>query len=152
MLDKEYVLGLVDGEGSFNVRINDNERRAKIELKFSLKLRHQDKEILSELKNFFECGNIYIQRDKRENHSLCYRFEVQKKKDIIEKIIPFFEKNSPKIQSRRKDFDLFKQIAELAQNSFVDLKKIKSLKEQMHLGLAAYGKTVCAVGTQSNLK
>src|SRR3989344_6013169 len=87
MLTKDYVLGLVDGEGSFNVRINDDKRRSKIELKFSLKLRHQDKEILEKLQEFFGCGNVYIQRDKRENHSLCYRFEVQNKKDIFKKII-----------------------------------------------------------------
>ena len=37
MLSKEYVLGLVDGEGSFNVRVNENTRRATVELKFSLK-------------------------------------------------------------------------------------------------------------------
>src|SRR3989344_1897668 len=152
MLDKQYVLGLVDGEGSFNVRVNQTGRRAKVELKFSLKLRHQDKEILDELQKFFGCGKIYIQRDKRENHSLCYRFEVQNKKEIIEKIIPFFEKNSPKIQSRKKDFELFKQIVELSQNNFIDLEKIKNLKKQMHWGLAVYGKTVCTVGTQSSLQ
>ena len=84
MLDKQYVLGLVDGEGSFNVRVNSTGKRAKVELKFSLKLRHQDKEILDELQRFFECGKVYIQRDKRENHSLCYRFEVQNKKEISE--------------------------------------------------------------------
>ena len=151
MLTKDYVLGLVDGEGSFNVRINDDKRRSKIELKFSLKLRHQDKEILEKLQIFFGCGNIYIPRDKRENHSLCYRFEVQNKKDIFKKIIPFFEENSPKIQSRKHDFNLFKQIAELSKNNFVDLEKIKQLKKQMHWGLAVYGKTVCTVGTPSNL-
>src|SRR3989338_5597425 len=97
MLDDNYVVGLVDGEGSFNARVNKIGRRARVELKFSLKLRYQDKEILDELKNFFGCGKVYIQRDKRVNHSLCYRFEVQNKKEIIEKIIPFFEKNSPKI-------------------------------------------------------
>ena len=123
MLTKDYVLGLVDGEGSFNVRINDDKRRSMIELKFSLKLRHQDKEILEKLQEFFGCGNVYIQRDKRENHSLCYRFEVQNKKDIFKKIIPFFEENSPKIQSRKHDFNLFKQIAELSKNNFVDLEK-----------------------------
>src|SRR4030067_1039009 len=56
MLTKDYVLGLVDGEGSFNVRINDDKRRSMIELKFSLKLRHQDKEILEKLQIFFGCG------------------------------------------------------------------------------------------------
>ena len=152
MIDKNYVLGLVDGEGSFNVRVNTDRRRARVELKFSLKLRHQDKEILYELQKFFGCGSVYIQRDKRENHSLCYRFEVQNRKDIIEKIIPFFEKNSPKIPSRKRDFKLFRKIAELSKNDSVNLNELQHLKEQMHWGLAVYGKTVCTVGTQSSLK
>lgn len=136
MLDKNYVLGLVDGEGSFNVRINEKKRRAKVELKFSLKLRHQDREILDELQKFFGCGKVYIQRDKRKNHSLCYRFEVQNKKEIFEKIIPFFEENPPKIQSRRRDFELFKEIVELLKQDSPDFRRIRFLKEQMHWGLA----------------
>ena len=147
MLSEDYIVGLVDGEGSFSVRIPNKNRRAKIELTFSLKLRHQDKEILEQLKSFFDCGNIYIQRDKRENHSLCYRFEVHNKKEIIEKIIPFFEKNSPQIQSRKKDFELFRQIAKLSQSATLDIEEIQNLKNQMHWGLAVYGKTVRTVGT-----
>src|SRR3989338_9103484 len=146
-MDKSYVLGLVDGEGSFNVRVNDKKRRARVELKFSLKLRHQDKEMLDELQRFFGCGKVYIQNDKRANHSLCYRFEVQNKKEIIEKIVPFFEQNPPKIQSRKRDFELFRQIAELSQNDSVDLDRIEQIKSQMHWGLAVYRKTVRAVGT-----
>ena len=149
-MEKAYVLGLVDGEGSFNVRVNRQKRRAKVELKFSLKLRHQDKEMLDELQRFFECGKVYIQRDKRANHSLCYRFEVQNKKEIIEKIIPFFEQNCPKLPSRKRDFELFKQIAELSQDGSVDLEKIEELRSQMHWGLAVYRKSVRAVGTRSN--
>ena len=150
MLAIDYILGLVDGEGSFNVRVNPIGRRAKVELKFSLKLRHQDKEILDKLQKFFQCGKVYIQRDRRPNHSLCYRFEVNNKKDIIEKIIPFFTQNSPQIPSRRRDFELFKEISELSQKIPIDFEKIQFLKQQMHWGLAAYGKSVCAVGTQSN--
>src|SRR3990167_1541481 len=130
MLTKDYVLGLVDGEGSFNVRINDDKRRNKVELKFSLKLRHQDKEILEQLQEFFGCGNIYIQRDKRPKHTDCFRFKVNNKKDIIEKIIPFFESNPPKIQSRKRDFILFKQIAKLSSIDNLDLQKIFLLKQQ----------------------
>ena len=148
MISKDYIVGLVDGEGSFYVRLNtDIRRRNKVELKFSLKLRHQDKKILEELQTFFMCGKIYLQKDNRPNHTDCYRFEVNNKKDIFEKIIPFFEKNNPKIQSRKKDFELFKQIAFLSQNDNADLKKINFLKKQMHWGLAVYGKTVRTVGT-----
>ena len=141
MLEKNYIIGLVDGEGSFNVRINsDNNRRAKVELKFSLKLRHQDKEILDELQKFFGCGKVYIQRDKRKNHSLCYRFEVQNKKEVFEKIIPFFTENPPKIPSRKVDFELFKEIAELSKNDSIDFDKIQILKEKMHWGSLHTGK------------
>jgi hypothetical protein len=151
MLDAKYVVGLVDGEGSFTVRLNKaRTRRSRVELRFSLKLRHQDKEILDQLRLFFGCGNVYIQRDKRKNHSLCYRYEVQNKKEIIEKIIPFFDMNPPVIPSRKRDFELFQQIASLSKEEEIDEKKIQNLKEQMHWGLAVYGKTVRAVGTQSN--
>ena len=148
MLNPEYVIGLVDGEGSFYVRLNtDQRRRNKVELKFSVKLRHQDREILQELQQFFDCGKIYLQKDNRPNHTDCYRFEVNKKKEIIQKIIPFFNKNSPKIQSRKRDFELFKHIAELSEQEVPNMKLIQNLKEQMHWGLAVYGKTVCTVGT-----
>ena len=150
VIDKNYVLGLVDGEGSFNVRVNRNRRRVRVELKFSLKLRHQDKKILDELCTFFGCGNVYIQRDKRKNHSLCYRYEVQNNKHITECIIPFFEKNPPKIPSRKRDFMLFKEITEELKKETIDLQRIEQLKKAMHWGLAVYGKTVCAVGTPSN--
>lgn len=150
MLDKNYVLGIVDGEGSFNVRINNSGRRAKVEMKFSLKLRFQDKSILDELRIFFGCGKVYIQRDKRKNHSLCYRFEVQNKKELNEHIIPFFENNSPRIPSRKNDFELFRQIAQELKKENPDMQKIEQLKKRMHWGLAVYRKTVRAVGTSSS--
>lgn len=149
MLTADYIIGLVDGEGSFNVRINeDNNRRAKVELKFSLKLRHQDKEILDELQLFFGCGKVYIQRDKRPKHSLCYRFEVQNKKEIIEKIVPFFIENQPKIQSRKKDFELFKRIVELSQEKEINFEEIQILKNQMHWGSLHTGKPSVQWGCQ----
>ena len=149
MLSEDYIIGLVDGEGSFYVRLNEDiRRRNKVELKFSVKLRHQDKEILEELQKSFGCGKIYLQKDRRPNHTDCYRFEVNNKKDIAEKMIPFFEKNPPKIQSRKKDFDLFKQIADLSQMTELNMEKINLLKQEMHWGLAVYGKTVRTVGNQ----
>lgn len=150
VLTTDYVLGLVDGEGSFNVRVNRRKRRARVELKFSLKLRYQDVAILHELRDFFDCGKVYIQRDKRMNHSLCYRYEVQNKREIVSTIIPFFQSNPPKLASRKRDFMLFEKIAELAIHDPCDLDSIERLKEQMHWGLAVYGKTVRTVGTSSS--
>lgn len=149
MIDSNYIVGLIDGEGSFYVRLNsDNRRRNKVEFKFSVKLRYQDKEILEQLQQFFNCGKIYLQKDNRPNHTDCFRFEVNSKKEIVEKIIPFFEKNSPKIQSRKRDFELFKKILELSGKEILEMNEIQNLKNQMHWGLAVYGKSVRAVGNQ----
>ena len=123
---------MTDGEGSFSVRIPNAKRRAKVEMTFSLKLRHQDKQILEELKQFFGCGNIYSQKDKRPNHTDCFRFEVHNKIEIIEKIIPFFEKDFPKIESRKRDFELFREIIKLSQQESLNLERIQILKSKMH--------------------
>jgi len=151
MLNPHYIVGLVDGEGTFHVRINTHKRRrAKIELKFAVKLRHQDKAVLDALHESFGCGNVYIQRDKRHNHTLCYRYEVQRKADIIEKVIPFFTMYAPLTASKKRDFALFKAIVELSCAESIDVERIHALKTQMHWGLAVYGKTVRTIGTPSN--
>ena len=61
MLNPNYIVGLVDGEGSFTVYIRNPDlkkkvkRRTKAEPRFYLKLIEKDKDILYELKNFFGC-------------------------------------------------------------------------------------------------
>ena len=157
MLSNDYIVGLVDGEGSFTVYVKNpdstkkTKRRVKVEPRFYIKLIEKDKDILYELKRFFDCGNVYLQKDPRPNHTDCYRFEVNKKEDIFNKIIPFFEKNPPKIESRKRDFELFKQISKLSRQNILDKEKIKLLKQEMHWGLAVYGKTVRTVGNQVTL-
>lgn len=59
MFNPEYIVGLIDGEGSFTVYVRNPDshrkvkRRAKIEPKFYVKLVEKDKDILYEFKNFF---------------------------------------------------------------------------------------------------
>ena len=60
MLDKNYIVGLIDGEGSLTVYVKNpdskliRKRRVVIEPKFYVKLVEDDKPILYELKNFFD--------------------------------------------------------------------------------------------------
>ncbi|MDI6916120.1 MAG: LAGLIDADG family homing endonuclease, partial [Desulfitobacteriaceae bacterium] len=74
MLNPDYIVGLVDGEGSFTVYIknpNNKEkikRRVRAEPRFYIKLIDKDKDILYEFKKFFGCGNVYFQKDTRPNH------------------------------------------------------------------------------------
>jgi hypothetical protein len=141
-LDPEYVVGLVDGEGSFTVYVRDPSRtktatrRVMVEPKFYLKLIERDVEILYKLQQFFGCGQVYFQKDTRKNHQNCYRFEVFRRDDLTNTIIPFFTKHSPKIASKQHDFNVFCKMMELIHadkhRTTSGLRTLLSLKQQMH--------------------
>jgi hypothetical protein len=139
MLTADYVVGLVDGEGSFAVHLNGSDRRrAKVEPRFCLKLKALDKPLLDRLQEFFECGKVYIQRDRRPNHSLCYRFEVSNRQDLFEKVVPFFEQHPLQTPSKQRDFALFRRVLALirqeAHKTDDGLESIRQLADQMHRG------------------
>ena len=131
-----------DGEGSFTVYIRDprsfsnRRRRVKAEPRFFLKLQDTDKQILSDLKKFFGCGNVYFQKDTRPQHRHCYRFEVTKRDDLNDIIIPFFRRNRLKFASKKKDFEIFCAIMEeIKKGSHLTdsgLIKIYEMKQKMH--------------------
>ncbi len=133
MLNPNYIIGLVDGEGSFTAYIKNPDsnknvkRRVRAEPRFYLKLVEKDKSILYELKSFFKCGNVYFQKDRRQNHQDCYRYEVVNRDDLEKIIIPFFEKYQLKLTSKRKDFEIFCKI----------MKDIKKGKHLTKLGLVS---------------
>ena len=142
-LNPEYIIGLVDGEGSFTAHVrNPNEinkkvkRRVRVEPRFYIKLIEKDKEILYKLKGFFGCGNVYFQKDNRPNHQNCYRYEVTNRKDLKEIIIPFFQKNKLRLTSKKKDFEIFCRIMEMIKDGrhFTDsgLLEIYKIKQNMH--------------------
>jgi hypothetical protein len=139
MLTADYVVGLVDGEGSFAVHFNESQRRrAKVEPRFCLKLRAEDKTLLDQLREFFGCGKVYIQRDRRPNHVLCYRFEVSNRQELREKVIPFFEQHPPRSPSKQRDFTLFRQVMALvrqdAHRTADGLDTMRQLASRMHRG------------------
>ena len=142
MLTPDYILGLVDGEGSFTVYVKDPhiqtkvKRRVKVEPRFYLKLIERDKDILYKLKKFFRCGNVYFQVDKRKNHQNCYRYEVANRKDLEKIIIPFFRQYRLRLKSKLKDFqifcDLMKRIKRGEHLTKTGLADLYVLKQQMH--------------------
>jgi len=141
-LNPDYIVGLVDGEGSFTVYVRDPElpnnssRRVKVEPKFYIKLIEKDKEILDQLQQFFGCGSVYFQKDTRLNHQNCYRYEVYNRDDLNKKIIPFFKENTLKFPSKRRDFEIFCEMMEIiSKNGHLTdhgLKQLFQLKQLMH--------------------
>ena len=141
-LTPDYIVGLVDGEGSFTVYIRDVDRekqairRTTVEPKFYIKLVKKDKDILYTLKKFFGCGSVYFQKDTRPNHQNCYRYEVYNRNDLQKIIIPFFKKNKLKFVSKRNDFKIFcilmKMIDKEVHRTKSGLRKMFALKQTMH--------------------
>ena len=141
-LSKDYIVGLVDGEGSFTAFVRDVDqsteriRRTRIEPRFYVKLIEDDKTVLYGLKTYFGCGSVYYQKDVRKNHKNCYRFEVFNRKDLGEVIIPFFQMNPPRFPSKRKDFEIFCELMERIKKGehLTDsgLRSIFELKKMMH--------------------
>lgn len=141
ILNPEYIVGLVDGEGSFTVYVRNpskisHNRRVQVEPKFYLKLIEKDKEILEALQIYFGCGSVYFQKDNRPNHQNCYRYEVYNRNDLKSVIIPFFRRHQLKFPSKRKDFEIFCRMFEMIYNkehlNNSGLKKLFELKQHMH--------------------
>ncbi len=140
-LNPDYIVGLVDGEGSFTVYIRDPSkpsatRRVTVEPKFYIKLIERDRGVLDSLQRFFGCGTVYFQKDSRPNHQQCYRYEVFNRKDILETIIPFFKKHTLKFPSKSHDFNIFCEIMESINRGEhlkeKGLRKLFQLKQRMH--------------------
>ncbi len=141
-LSPDYIVGLVDGEGSFTVYVRDPKlprtklRRVTVEPKFYVKLIERDKLILEKVQKFFGCGSIYFQKDTRPNHQHCYRYEVFNRNDLVNTIIPFFSKHTLQFPSKRNDFELFCEMMNMIVRSDhlteKGLEKLFAVKQKMH--------------------
>lgn len=142
MLTSDYIVGLVDGEGSFTAYVRnladstEKVRRVRIEPRFYIKLIERDKPVLDALKHYFKCGNVYFQKDSRKNHQHCYRYEVSNRIELAQIIIPFFKKNELRFPSKKNDFEIFCRLMRAIENgehkTDTGLKRLYALKQQMH--------------------
>ncbi len=130
-----WVVGFVDGEGSFLVSIFKSPRAKlgwQIFPEFNVSQTEKSLGLLIDLKNFFGCGNIYIHRTRARKHKkwdVLYRYCVRSRKDLLEKIIPFFENNSPRGKTKKNDFKIFAKV-------------IKEMEKEKHLTMSGMRKIV----------
>ena len=83
-----YLSGFTDGEGSFNIsvinRAKDYKHGWKISLCFNIS--QKDDTVPKVFNKFLVCGKIRYRKD-----GICY-FDVRKTEDLVNKVVPFFEK------------------------------------------------------------
>ena len=95
-LNAQWIVGFVDGEGSFHIGINQNkEMKLGIQVlpEFTVVQHEVDEQVLYALKSYFKCGVV------RKNYGtrVCYR--VRGHANLLHQIIPFFEKH--KLKTRK---------------------------------------------------
>jgi hypothetical protein len=90
--DPNWLAGFTDAEGCFFVGISKKKFTKtgySVQLRFIISQHSKDTILINSLTNFFKCGKIMIM----DNKSMV-EFRVCLFKDIIEKVIPFFDKYS----------------------------------------------------------
>src|SRR3989338_814020 len=91
-----WIVGFVDGEGCFSVSIFRNHTSKlgwQVFPEFVVTQGKKSLQALEEIKDFFGCGVILLNR-RRDNHKEdLYRFAVRNLSDLTHLIIPFFQKH-----------------------------------------------------------
>jgi LAGLIDADG endonuclease len=95
-----FVTGFTEAEGCFNINIYKTKAgKLTAKLRFSLAIMENDTELLNQIRNFLNCGNISKPRSNGMIH-----FTVSKLSDINTIIIPHF-KNYPLRGNKFQDFN-----------------------------------------------
>ena len=131
MLFRSYIVGFVDGEGSFNISFKIRKDYANgIQVYPSFNISQKEKSILVWIRNQFDCGKI------RNRGDGVYYYEVHNLSDLKNKIVPFFEKYRLKTK-KKKAFEIFSQIIEIITSKkleWIDIKHIYTLREEVVVG------------------
>lgn len=112
-----WVVGFVDGEGSFIVTIFHH---PKSRMKYGWQVfpelvvtqRATNLNALRIIQRVLGCGNICRSKEKGEygHKEPLYRYAVRSIEELNEKVIPFFQRHSLRSKSKKEDFRKFVKI------------------------------------------
>ena len=117
-----WITGFTDGEGCFSIAVINNKTTKfgkQIFPEFVVTQGMKSLTALEKIKNFFGCGNIFINKRYDNHNENLYRYCVRSLNELNTKIIPFFRKY-PLQTYKQKDFLIFEKV-------------IKSMIKKKHL-------------------
>ena len=110
-----WVVGFVDGEGCFSAPVVRNSGMTlgwQVQPSFAVAQSASSRSVLEDLVTFVGCGRIYVNR-RRDNHKEdLLRYCVNRREDLTNAIIPFFQANQLRT-NKRANFEKFAKIIEL---------------------------------------
>ena len=109
---ENWICGFVDGEGCFSVSIIKNKTtKSGIQIfpEFVVTQGAKSLSALEDIKKFFGCGNIFVNKRYDNHNEHLYRYCVRSLSELSCIIIPFFEIN--KLRTfKQNDFEIFSKI------------------------------------------
>ena len=116
-----WVIGFVDGEGCFSVsfvRQQDRTTRKgykvgyQVSPQFVVSQGESSIHVLEELREFFGCGRVSVNRRHDNHRENMAQFVVNRREDLVETVIPFFRR-FPLRSAKRRDFETFAACVDL---------------------------------------
>ena len=131
-LNAQWIVGFVDGEGCFHIGINKNQEMklgVQVLPEFTVVQHEIDEQVLYAFKAYFKCGVV------RKNHGTRLAYRVRGHQNLMDKIIPFFEKHQLKTR-KGVDFAKFRKVVRMMENQEHlnpdGVEKIRKIKETMN--------------------
>jgi hypothetical protein len=114
-LHPQYVVGFIDGEGSFSVSIyEDKTMRNKIYVRpeFSIELRADDRRILERIQKVLRCGRIFKCNYERYGWYPHVKYKIGRLNELNDILFLFLEK-WPLQAKKAEVFPFFKQVVQM---------------------------------------
>ena len=112
---EQWILGFTDGEGCFSVSFIRNETTKtgwQIFPEFVITQGAKSLPALEIIKNYFQCGKLFINKRSDNHREHLYRYCVRSLNDLDRVILPFFKRCSLKTY-KRNDFDIFFRVVKI---------------------------------------
>jgi hypothetical protein len=129
------VMGFIEGEGclAISISISGNYVRVYPQL---LVVQSRDDSMLKVLQEVLKCGRIYLRRGRGRRQDF-YVYEVINKKDVTQKLIPFFDRYGF-VGKMKRQYLFWREAALIACGkkhlTLEDMKRIFDLKEKLEEG------------------
>jgi len=108
-LTPDWIVGFVDGEGCFHIGINKNDEVKsgyQVLPELTVVQHKRDIQLLYRLRTFMKCGVV------RSNHGDRFCWRVRSLKNLVEIILPFFEKH-PLKSKKNIEFHRFAKVVRM---------------------------------------
>jgi len=133
-----WLVGFIDGEGCFSVSIQKSPNTKlgwQVFPEFVVTQGEKSLDSLKKIKDYFRCGNIFINRRYDNHKENLYRYCIRSIKDLREIVIPFIVVN-PLLTAKKFDFEIFKEVMKMIENknhlTMNGIKEIAKLTQRMN--------------------